>query len=162
MTYALLNEVADKLRKAGARVPLPEAKGTIESTMQRGLSLALVFVEDALSRAPPAPPPDVQTLIKAIEDYTEGKILLMELRGCAGLPILPEDKKLRTLAMRVKELEAEVASLRRLVPDDVPVADIVDNFNVEADPFKQPLIGEDGKPDTAYDALKHADFNRKG
>lgn len=120
MTFSLLNEVADKLRRAGAQVPLPEAKGTIESTMQRGLSLALVFVEDAISRAPPGPPPDVQTLIKAIDDYTEGRILLMELRACAGLVPVPEDKKLRTLAMRVKELEAALAAKSPTTPSRAP------------------------------------------
>lgn len=47
MTTTALQEVAEKLRRAGAAIPAPEHKGTIESAIQTGLSIALVLVEDA-------------------------------------------------------------------------------------------------------------------
>lgn len=40
-----LERIAEKLKRAGARVPV-EAKGTIESAMATGLSMALVLVEE--------------------------------------------------------------------------------------------------------------------
>jgi hypothetical protein len=44
-----LEEIAATLRKGGARVPV-EAKGSIESAVQTGLSIALSIVEGALSQ----------------------------------------------------------------------------------------------------------------
>lgn len=40
-----LERIAEKLKRAGARVPV-ETKGTIESAMAAGLSMALVLIEE--------------------------------------------------------------------------------------------------------------------
>ena len=51
----VLQGIADQLRKAGATLPV-EVKGTIESAMQSGLSIALVIVEEAIAKqATPQP-----------------------------------------------------------------------------------------------------------
>lgn len=45
---AVLEEIAAKLRRAGASIPAPDPQGTIESAMKTGLSVALVLVDDAI------------------------------------------------------------------------------------------------------------------
>ncbi len=40
-----LRDAADRLRKAGASLPAPEVKGTVESAVVTGLSAALAMVE---------------------------------------------------------------------------------------------------------------------
>ena len=48
--------VAEQLRRAGASLPAPEVKGTPESGVTAGLSIALALVEAALASAPPSAP----------------------------------------------------------------------------------------------------------
>ena len=45
-TPDILAKIADMLRSAGASVPAPENKGTIESAMATGLSIALCIIEN--------------------------------------------------------------------------------------------------------------------
>lgn len=46
-----LRRVAEKLRKAGATVPAPEVKGTIESSILTGMSIALLLIEGEIERS---------------------------------------------------------------------------------------------------------------
>jgi hypothetical protein len=59
---------------------------------------------------------DLQTfkalVFKAVDDYAHGRLLLFELCDRIGAPF-PEDKKVVSLATRVKELEVEVDSHQR-------------------------------------------------
>jgi hypothetical protein len=48
---AAMEDIASQMRKAGASVPAPENKGTIESAMATGLSLGLLLVQDAIASA---------------------------------------------------------------------------------------------------------------
>jgi hypothetical protein len=48
---------------------------------------------------------------KAVYDYANGNILLLEMCERIGVPY-PTEKKVHTLAQRVKELEAEIAVLK--------------------------------------------------
>lgn len=47
-----LKEIAEKLKRAGASVPAPENKGTIESAIADGLSIGLLLVNKALAQVP--------------------------------------------------------------------------------------------------------------
>lgn len=48
---------------------------------------------------------------KAVDDYANGNILLLEMCDRVGVPY-PTEKKVYTLAQRVNELEAEIATLK--------------------------------------------------
>jgi hypothetical protein len=48
---AALSKIAVQLRDAGASIPAPENKGTIESAMATGLSIALLLIDDAITKA---------------------------------------------------------------------------------------------------------------
>lgn len=61
-----LDRIAEKLRKAGAKLPV-ENKGTIESAMATGLSIALLLVEDEITAA--AAEPDGEPLFMCGIDY---------------------------------------------------------------------------------------------
>lgn len=51
-----LQDVAQRLRNAGATLPAPAAGGTIESAMNHGLCIALALVEEAIAAAEAAQP----------------------------------------------------------------------------------------------------------
>ena len=48
-----LQHIAKRLRNAGADLPAPEIKGTIESSMKTGLSIALSIVEQEINANAP-------------------------------------------------------------------------------------------------------------
>ena len=48
---AALEGVSEKLKRAGASIPAPENKGTIESAITTGLSIALLLVDEAITKA---------------------------------------------------------------------------------------------------------------
>lgn len=45
-----LKEIRTRLRSAGASIPAPENKGTIESAIAMGMSLGLLLVDDAITK----------------------------------------------------------------------------------------------------------------
>lgn len=113
-SYEVLVDLAEKLKKAGAKLPI-ENKGTMESAHKGGLSIALVLVEDALaSMSPTEVPEKTQDILTAIDDYANGKIILLELLHHVGLP-WPKEKQVRSLAYRVTELEEENRALQERV-----------------------------------------------
>jgi hypothetical protein len=146
-----LSDVAAALRRAGATVPLGENKGTIESAMQHGLSIALVIVEEAIENAAKAPTvisqfkmrevsatpegpqvggfadkkdeaSEIQRVKDAVTAYAHGKILLIEMCAMLGISLDPADKKIRTMAARVIELEAEIETMRAAMTSDLALA----------------------------------------
>lgn len=78
----LLN-VAEKLKKAGAAVPAPQAGGTIESAMRHGLSIALVIVEEAIAAAEQAQQAEPVAWLK----YPRKKPQLMQVSLSEHLPV---------------------------------------------------------------------------
>ena len=58
----------------------------------------------------------VSLVFAAVDDYAHGRILLFELCDRIGAPY-PADKKVVSLAARVKELEAENDALRAALAD---------------------------------------------
>ena len=47
---ASLKEIASRLRSAGASIPAPEHKGTFESAIATGMSIALVLIDQAIEK----------------------------------------------------------------------------------------------------------------
>lgn len=68
----VLARVAGKLRHAGARLPAPQAMGTVESALVTGLSIALALIEGEMQSG----------------CQTDSSPVVAEARGheCAGLP----------------------------------------------------------------------------
>ncbi len=112
MTIRTLQDVADRLRKARATIPLPrdENTGTIESAMKTGLSIALVVVEEALESAAKAPTVISHFKLREVSATPEGPQ--------AGGFVLGTERQ----AMRVKELEAEITEMRSAMTQDLLVA----------------------------------------
>lgn len=76
-----LKKIAQQLRKAGAIIPI-DNKGTIESAMRGGLSIALLLIEDAIIEQPVIAPVDREAAL--VEQPTKGLFIEM-IEGHKGL-----------------------------------------------------------------------------
>jgi hypothetical protein len=91
---AVLRKIQEQLKSAGAELPI-ENKGTIESAMTTGLSIALAIVEKEMDELQAKPLPEPAAYMVEIDRYNIGNLKFPArtavVRILDNLPELPDD-----------------------------------------------------------------------